>query len=176
MSALASSVLEKSEALNKHAMELEALRGRLQMEQRRSAEATRKLEEMQRAGGVDDVGALEAGGGSSFFRGRRRRPESIAKLELIARYEQLARAADWLDKFATDGARFLRNEPGARLAFICYVLLLHFWAVFVFVFHSHHTHVSHSNHRGVPAVAAAALHHPPPDPANMHLHMDGGRR
>ena len=65
-----------------------------------------------------------------------------------------------------DTGRFLRNEPVARFMFLCYLLLLHAWALFVLGFHSQHLEKMHADTGGTMVQGGR-----PADPANVHLHV-----
>ena len=55
----------------------------------------------------------------------------------------VAQAVGFLDSFGAYVGLVLRRNPGARLVFAVYVLLLHLW-VMVVLYHSHHQAVGHA--------------------------------
>jgi hypothetical protein len=69
----------------------------------------------------------------------------MARLEPIARNPSVAKAVDVLDRLSLGVARQLRMYPLARLVFLCYFILLHLWAFFVLVFHTHRIEEIHSD-------------------------------
>ncbi|CAK8998281.1 Golgin subfamily A member 5 (Golgin-84), partial [Durusdinium trenchii] len=80
------------------------------------------------------------GGGDVSIRFRRRQEAAakrIARLGPIAAYPALAEALDAVDQVCLRVGATLWHQPYARLGFLCYIFLLHLWALFILLFHTH---------------------------------------
>lgn len=93
---------------------------------RRRAGGCRAKEEPSGAGSIRSAIKLDSGRGSE-------------------RKEQIGRAIDALDSFSVETGAYLRYNPLARGGFLLYLILLHFWTLFLLVFHVHTYQSEHKN-------------------------------
>lgn len=115
------------------------------------------------SGGFGGGSDLESGGAGGVVRRRSQRQRgatpAIAKLRPIARHRQVASAVDAVDKFTMRTGWFLSHNAVARLLFLCYLLLLHMWALFILAFHTHE--LAHDDGHGGDGVGGAWPAAPP---------------
>jgi predicted nucleic acid-binding Zn-ribbon protein len=108
------------------------------------------------AGGTGSVGLKGTGGNRSLYErlsSGATAPAMLAvtpmkRIGAISRHQNVADAADMLDRFFVRTGRFLFANPSARLVFMGYLLLLHSWTLFILMFHTHALPHDAHNHGG----------------------------
>jgi len=90
-------------------------------------------------GGSSSSSAGSAFGGSQQSGQDIRRTKVISDLEKIGVKPgaRVATAVNMIDTWTMLSGRFLRSYPLARLGFVFYLLVLHLWALFILVLHTH---------------------------------------
>jgi len=156
---MSSQLLKKQVQLDDLTCEKAALQARLRASQQRlqKVEASLASGQVGYSGDGDEElgtggsrGGRGGGGGHLGLHRRTSAGHGIAKLPPFAKHKRIAKVADTVDQWSLWLGVYLRNNAYARLYFITYIALLHFWVFFVIMFHAHSFEEVHGDHLGVP--------------------------
>lgn len=134
---LSKQLVSKQSAVQELQAERSSLRSRLSEALSRCSAAEERLQRRDEEEGRD----AEAQDGASAVR-RRGGPTEHKVISDLARLgvrppDRVGKAVDLLDGWTLLTGRFLRSYPLVRLGFVCYLFVLHMWALLLLVVHVH---------------------------------------
>jgi len=149
---LTNRLIEKQESIDALRSKVTTLEVRLQDAQFRAQSSEEKLARIERNGGAfddSDMGTPVGKRGSGHLRARssNRMASMLSRVApAVERSQRVVSALDVLDRWLLFLGRVFLQMPVARLALLCYILLIHGWVFVILGFHT--SHLSEEMHAG----------------------------
>lgn len=141
---LTNRLIEKQESIDALRSKVTTLEVRLQDAQFRAQSSEEKLARIERNGGAFDDSDMgtpvgKRGGGHLRARSSNRMASMLSRVApVVERSHRVVSALDVLDRWLLFLGRVFLQMPVARLALMCYILLIHGWVFVILGFHTSH--------------------------------------